>query len=237
MRCGHLCAATVVRPCSTVGIVTGVMHDIPNSRGQLVETTIRHLALHGPSGVQPQEVCRELGLSKALVNYHFGGRDGLILEAMATAYEAYVDELMAAAEAAGDDAVTRLLAWIDRQVDWTAANPGLAAALDFPAVAIATPQPTDPAQQRLAAAGSRNFGNLQQLVREARAHLRGVDDAAELDAADVGFSAAVVGWLALGMAVWVGGNHLPTRDANVRRFLPLARTHVSEVLVEMLSRP
>lgn len=220
-----------------MGIVAEATYDIINSRGLLIETTIRHLASQGPSGVQPQEVCRELGLSKALVNYHFGGRDGLILEAMATAYERYVEELMAAAGAAGRDPVERLMAWIDRQVDWTAANPGLAAALDFPAVAIALPQSTDPVQQRLAAAGSRNFGNLQQLVRAAKAHLRGVDDAGELDAADVGFSAAVVGWLALGMSVWVGGKHLPTREANIRQFLPLARTHVRSVLVEMLSRP
>lgn len=221
----------------TVGVVASVMHDAPNAREQLVETTIRHLAVHGPAGVQPQEVCRELGLSKALVNYHFGGRDGLILEAMATAYERYVAELMEAAEAQGDDPVERLMAWIDRQVDWTASHPGLAAALDFPAVAIGAPSPKDPAQQRLDAAGSRNFGNLQHLVREARAHLRGIDDPASLDAADVGLAAAVVGWLALGMSVWVGGNHLPTRGANVRRFLPLAHSHLRAVLVEMLTRP
>lgn len=213
------------------------MSDVPSARRQLIDATIRHLSAQGPASVRPQDICEELGLSKPLVNYHFGSRDGLILEAMATAYEAYVDELMAAADASGNDPVGRLLAWIDRQVDWTADNPGLAAALDFPAVAIGTPNPADPAQQRLAAAGTRNFGNLQQLVREARAQLRGIGDPAELEAGDVGFAAAVVGWLALGMSVWVGGDHLPTREANVRQFLPMARAHVRTVLLDILARP
>lgn len=220
-----------------MGTVAHAIRDLPSARRQLVDTAVLHLSQLGPAGVQPQEICRELGLSKALVNYHFGGRDGLILEAMATAYEDYVDGLMDAADAAGDDPVDRLVAWIDRQVEWTSANPGLAAALDFPAVALSAPIPDDPAQQRLGEAGTRNFRNLQQLVREARAHLRHVADPAELDAAEVGLAAAAVGWMALGMAVWVGGRHLPTQQAGMRVFLPQAQQHVRSVLVEMLQRP
>jgi AcrR family transcriptional regulator len=229
-------AATVVRRHTTVRTVVRAIDDLPNARSQLVETAIRHLSVQGPSGVQPQEVCRELGLSKALVNYHFGGRDGLILEAMATAYDEYVELLSAAADAAGDDPVDRLFAWIDRQVEWTSANPGVAAALDFPGLvggAGAHPE----AEQRLVAAGTRNFANLQTLVRAARAHLLGVADPADLDAAEVGLTGAVIGWLTLGMSVWVGGNHLPTRQAGKRTFLPHARAHVRTMVTEMLSRP
>lgn len=220
-----------------MGTVAQPIRDLPSARRQLVDTAVQHLSQFGPAGVQPQEICRELGLSKGLVNYHFGGRDGLILEAMATAYEEYVDELSAAADAAGPDPVDRLVAWIDRQVEWTEANPGLAAALDFPAVALSAAQPDDPAQQRLAEAGTRNFRNLQQLVREARAALCGIADPDELDAAEVGLTAAAVGWMALGMAVWAGGRHLPTQRAGMRAFLPQARAHVRSVLVDMLSRP
>ena len=42
-------------------------------------------------------------MSKALVNYHFGGREGLIAEAMVVGYEGYVALLMQAAEAAGPE--------------------------------------------------------------------------------------------------------------------------------------
>src|SRR4051794_18392904 len=106
------------------------------ARETLVAATIDHLSRYGPVGVQPQEICRELGISKALVNYHFGTREGLIAEAMVDAYERYVEQLMSAAEAAGQDPVDRLFAWIDRQIQWTDDHHGLAAALDFPEAAL-----------------------------------------------------------------------------------------------------
>ncbi|MEN9644353.1 MAG: hypothetical protein RL238_1022, partial [Actinomycetota bacterium] len=46
---------------------------VQSARDALVTTAIEHLAKFGPVGVQPQEICAELGISKALVNYHFGG--------------------------------------------------------------------------------------------------------------------------------------------------------------------
>jgi hypothetical protein len=52
----------------------------------------------------------------------------------------------------------------------------------------------------------------------------------------VGLTSAVIGWITLGLAVWVGGNHLPTRQPSLRSFLPLAREHVHTLIVEMLSR-
>ena len=121
----------------------GTVHGVPeriqrrsSARDQLITAAVEHLSVHGPAGLQPQEICQELGLSKALVNYHFGGREGLIAEAMVVGYERYVEVLMEAADAAGPDQVARLMAWIDRQVEWTTEHRGLAAALDFPDVAF-----------------------------------------------------------------------------------------------------
>ncbi len=208
------------------------------TRDQLLAAAVDHLSLHGPANVQPQEICQELGLSKALVNYHFGGRDGLIAEAMVQGYEEYVAELMAAADAAGPDPVDRLMAWIDRQVAWTTEHRGLAAALDFPDVALdregfaMAPE----LAERLGEAGTRNFANLQLLVLDARTHLKGDEPGWQPDATEVGLTSAVVGWVTLGLAVWVGGNHLPTRQPLLRSFLPLAREHVRTLVVEMLSR-
>jgi AcrR family transcriptional regulator len=209
-----------------------------SARQRLVTAAIEHLSEHGPNGLQPQEICRELGMSKALVNYHFGGREGLIAEAMVVGYEGYVAELMTAADEAGTDPIARLMAWIDRQVAWTTAHRGLAAALDFPDVALGRQSlsMTDDLADRLAAAGARNFANLQLLVLDARSHLMRDRPGWVADATEVGLTSAVIGWITLGLSVWVGGNHLPTRQPSLRSFLPLAREHVQTLIVEMLSR-
>jgi TetR/AcrR family transcriptional repressor of bet genes len=80
-------------------------------RSALIDATLAEIRLHGPINVHPSEICEDLGLSKALVNYHFGGRDGLVAEAMEHGYSLYVDGLQEAAEAAGGDPVERLFAW------------------------------------------------------------------------------------------------------------------------------
>ena len=203
----------------------------------LIAAAIDHLSRLGPAGVQPQEICRELGISKALVNYHFGTREGLIAEAMVAGYEQYVLQLMAAADAAGADPVDRLMAWIDRQIEWTSEHRGLAAALDFPDVALSQPlDPDSELYERLNEAGGRNFANLQLLVLDARAHLKQAEHDYEPDATEIGLTAAVVGWITLGMAVWVGGNHLPTQRPALRAMFPIAREHVRTLIVEMLAR-
>ena len=97
----------------------------------LLEATLMEICAHGPINVHPSEICEGLGLSKALVNYHFGGRDGLVTEAMEQGYGRYVDGLQVAADGAGDDPVDRLFAWFEAQVRWTIENPGLAAASTF----------------------------------------------------------------------------------------------------------
>lgn len=206
------------------------------ARDNLVTAAIEHLSKYGPAGVQPQEICRELGISKALVNYHFGTREGLIAEAMVVGYEQYVDALMDAVAVAGDDPVDRLFAWIDRQIEWTTEHSGLAAALDFPDAAIARTVLDADLEDRLGAAGMRNFANLQLLVLDARTHLKAGDPNWTPDGTEVGLTAAVIGWVTLGVSVWKGGNHLPTRQKAVRDMFPIAREHLRTLIVELLSR-
>ena len=204
-----------------------------DTAGAILERAIDHLSERGPVGVHPNVICDELAISRALVNYYFGGRDGLIGEAMVVAYERYVDLLWDAAERAGDKPLERLTAWIDRQVEWTRENAGLAAALNFPyqsftaQVALA-----DDLTQRLTAAGSRNFDNLQALVRAAAEDARGTSPPDPVrDALD----AAAIGWLTLGMSVWNAGRHLPTQEVD-RGLFPIASEHVHKLIAELLAR-
>lgn len=209
---------------------------VPRSqaRSALLEAALVRISEVGPIRTHPNEICQELGLSKALVNYHFGNREGLVLEAIALGYERYVEHLAAVAAAAGPGALDRLLAWVEAQVDWTASNPGLAAALNFPTVLGGEPTPERAGTaDRIAEAGGRNFDNLLALVVEARREALGV----EPDPVDTGLDGSVVGWLTLGLSVWISGRHLPTRSLRYAEHLPLARAHVRAVVTDLVTRP
>jgi AcrR family transcriptional regulator len=203
-----------------------------------VEAALAQLRTSGPSGVRPHELCRDLHLSKALVNYHFGSRDGLVAEAMALGYERYVDTLWNAAEAAGPEPLDRLMAWINEQIDWTVTNAGLAAALNFstfyaPTISARGAAAESEPVARMHDAGVRNFANLQRLVKAAGATVR-ADATPAPDALAVGLDAAVIGWATLGFSVWLAGNHLPTQDLALQSHIPLGREHLRKVVVDML---
>lgn len=202
-------------------------------REALVEAALASLAALGPARVQPSDLCEELGLSKALVNYHFGGRDGLLAEAMALGYERYVETLWRAAQNAGPDPLERLMAWFTEQIHWTVANAGLAVALNFPHVAAGLPGTIAPEiEERLASSGRRNFTNLTTLVKSARLHLaQGQPKGDEVAVAD----AAVIGWTCLGMSVWFAGDHTPTRPYRKRASVDAAVAHVRTLVTLMLS--
>ena len=205
------------------------------ARQALVEKALEHLARSGPANVHPKEICEELGLSKALVNYHFGGRDGLITEAMVVGYERYVAELWDAAERAGTDSVERLFAWVERQIDWTAKHPGLAAALNFPETASGMPlEHAEGAMVRLSEAGERNFANLQQLTAGAIRATRRIPASRKLPQGEAGLQSALIGWLTLGLSVWNAGRHLPTQRLAARKFLGLAKKHMREQILVLL---
>ncbi|MFM8529653.1 MAG: TetR/AcrR family transcriptional regulator [Ilumatobacteraceae bacterium] len=174
-------------------------------------------------------------MSKALVNYHFGGRDALITEAMLVGYERYVDELWSAAAGAGSDPVERLFAWINRQIEWTAENTGLAAALNFPdAAAGETLSTSDWVTERIQAAGERNFANLQTLGGAALVQLRTGTQATAPSRAEIGLNAALVGWVTFGLSIWRSGQHLPTRDMEATKYFDTARDYVRARVLDIL---
>ena len=203
-------------------------------RSALIEATLAEICIHGPINVHPSEICEGLGLSKALVNYHFGSRDGLVAEAMERGYARYVDSLQVAADQGGTDPVDRLVAWFEAQVRWTIANPGLAAALNFPTEAGGMTEETGSMiAERMAAHGARNFANLTDLVVQARIEL---SDSDPDDVVGMTLDAAVVGWLCLGSSVWFSGRHLPTRGLGLSQYLELGLDHMRTLIIAMLSR-
>lgn len=207
---------------------------VNHGRDALVEAAIRSIAVDGAARTHPKDLAESLGLSKSLVNFHFGGRDGLIAEAIATSYERYVDLLWAAAESAGSDPVARFFAWMDEQIDWTAANPGIAAALNFPLEASSLQGRFDEVtRDRIRAAGQRNFENMRSLVTAARQKLR-KPELPPLDETTESYDAAILGWLTLGISVWNSGRHVPTNTNASAAHFEAARSQLREHVLEFL---
>jgi AcrR family transcriptional regulator len=209
----------------------------PKAKDLLVEETLNQISRDGAISVQPQQICERLGLSKALVNYHFGDRDGLILAAIVLGYERYVDTLKLAADNCMGSSVEKLLAWVQAQVDWTAANPGLAAALNFPSYASSV-APDSGSIERLEAAGTRNLQNLRDLIEPVRAESLSDPSQRTSDEfqAQIIMDTALVGWLTLGRSVWGSDAHVPTNNRNNPQVLAMADAYRIQALKDFLSR-
>ncbi|MEN9645396.1 MAG: hypothetical protein RL238_2065, partial [Actinomycetota bacterium] len=202
----------------------------------LVTTAIEHLAKFGPVGVQPQEICAELGISKALVNYHFGGRDGLIAEAVTVAYERHSARAVELANRI-DDGVSpaaTLEALIEFQVQWGGDQPGLAAAITYPDIAVGRGAVSEQQQVRMADAGQRNFAALHRVLVATRSELSGgrgfADEMQEWQ------TAAIIGWITLGMLSWNGGMFLPMQRTGLQDEFDRTRQQLHTLIRDALSR-
>ncbi len=206
-----------------------------SSRDALVAATVDHLAKYGPVGTQPQDVCAELGISKALVNYHFGGREGLIAEALTVAYEARSKEMAEVAQSVqlGAPATAALESIIESHVRWGGEQPGLAAATAYPELAVGRSAITQPQLDRLRAAGEQNFASMQSVVLAARLELTGGRPFEGEHAARV--MAAIIGWMTLGMLVWNGGTYLPTQGIEQQVGFDAARQHLYAIVRDALT--
>lgn len=173
---------------------TSAAKQVAHSEGRsaLVDATITALAKDGPAQVHTNAICLELGLAKSLVNFHFGGRDGLLAEATATAHERYVGELVSGIDRQ-DDPIDRLTDWVDRMVSWQIENPGLANAFAFPdQVPGLQPGVESDASRRLSESRSEFEAALERLIRAA---LEEADTSGREDLIDA------IDWLATGRAV------------------------------------
>jgi len=195
------------------------------------------LAVNGPANILPNDISLRLGLSKSLVNFHFGGRDGLIAEALVVGYERQTEAAWTAAEAAGSDPIDRLFAWIDAQYDWAVVNPGMVSASSSPWEAASLGADRTPElAARLAAADERNVANLLVLVAAARRHVRPKSRRGASESGRDARDAGVIGWMTLGRAVCVAGRHLPAQTAAVQQDPTTARQHMRDTVLDILRR-
>jgi AcrR family transcriptional regulator len=102
-----------------------------DARDALIDATARELAAKGPRGVVLADICAELDLSPALVNYHFGNRNVLLAEAVATAHRRLVDDMNEITLRPHATAENQFRARFDFRFDWTRDHPGIDSMLNY----------------------------------------------------------------------------------------------------------
>jgi transcriptional repressor BetI len=60
-------------------------------RKMLIEATTRSIAMYGYSGITIERICAEGGVSRGLINHHFGSKDELVLQAYRTLCDEWTD--------------------------------------------------------------------------------------------------------------------------------------------------
>lgn len=198
---------------------TTVYHLPMDSISQLLLGAIEDLATVGATRFSPVTLCARLKLPPSLVNYHFGSRMSLILDASVLAYEQYVEGQEVALEEETPEG--QLAAWIDSQVSWTMRHSGIASVLNFPGLTgPSNKEFTMEHKSRLEQAAVKNMAVLSTIV----GRIQGIAHADEVMTPEkiaefpkVALATAMIGWLTLGHSVWRSGHHIPTSDIAVVR--------------------
>jgi AcrR family transcriptional regulator len=102
-----------------------------DARQTLLDAVGVQLAIRGPRAVVLADICEELDLSPALVNYHFGGRDRLLAEAVVHEHAKLVEGMNAVTFAVTSSAEDQFRARFRYRFDWTTAHPGIDSMLNY----------------------------------------------------------------------------------------------------------
>ena len=89
------------------------------------------LSLKGPGAVMVGEICKELGVSPSLVNYHFGSRERLLAEAVVSEHEKLVTAMNEITFTTLSSPEEQLRARIVHRVAWTTQHPGIDSMVNY----------------------------------------------------------------------------------------------------------
>ena len=182
------------------------------TKERIVVTTAQHLARLGPRTLELRAVCAEIDVSPSLVNYYFSSTEDLIWQAAVYAYGEHVNGQAAALHDATDGRQA-VEGWIRRTIEWTRANPGVAALIDFPMLALEGENGTDPEDltRDLADLSRRNVATLASgiyaMLTRRPVRALGVTRVGLLIKLNSTFAywTSIVGFGTLGASMWIAG--------------------------------
>jgi AcrR family transcriptional regulator len=213
----------------------------PTVRERIVYLTIEELTQAGPGDFNAKDVCDRLGVKYPMINYYFGGRDGLIAEAVALEYERSVNMLKEVVTAAPKDPEKRIRAWIKHDVDSATRHKGLGVMLQYPIISKGSYEIlTSEFHDRLKVAFEFYLAIVSVLVADVRAgRVTDIDFDAHtvprrklLANPSVALDTTSAVWAVHGLVMWSTGSHLvSSRSSDPEFSTELAvRRHVTNII-------
>jgi AcrR family transcriptional regulator len=218
-----------------------------DSGSAILDAATRVLAMNGPGAVMVGEICKDLGISPSLVNYHFGSRERLLAEAVVREHEKLVAEMNRITFTTLSSPEEQLRARIVHRVAWTTRHPGIDSMVNYSYI-------IDPVgeilqgelAERVAACTVSDMAGLHTSV-----YGMFLDRALDGFPADLGYDEVfelvdITAYLALaclGLATWMTGHHPASRalgfehpdtmlylsDSYVARLIRNVRSDVDQV--------
>jgi AcrR family transcriptional regulator len=220
-----------------------------DSGAVILDAVTKVLAVKGPGAVMVGEICKELGISPSLVNYHFGSRERLLAEAVVREHEKLVAEMNDITASTLSSPEEQLRARIMHRVAWTTQHPGIDSMVNYSHI-------IDPVgeilqgelAERVTACTISDMAGLHTSIYGMFVGQALDRQPAELGYEDVFELVDITAYLALGclgLATWMSGHHPASRalgfehpdtmlflsDAYVSRLIRNVRTEVDQVRV------
>jgi AcrR family transcriptional regulator len=109
----------------------------PTVREQMTLLAIEEIINSGPVDFNAGDICARLGIKNPMVNYYFGGRDGLIAEATMAAHDNWADFMLTTITAAPGNPEKRLRTWINNEIIWAERMSGMGVLINYPMTSVA----------------------------------------------------------------------------------------------------
>jgi len=192
------------------------------TRERLVLLAIHEIMITGPSDFHARIVCERLGVKQSMIPYHFGGRDGLLVEATIWAFRDwsnYATNILRETAGSGEK---RLRAYINAELDWASRMGPITLLVQYPML-------SESVRDQL----QRKSGD--EMRRKLEFHLAALTDividirtgsTTPLNYDDTNYppiekaithateflAASSISWASHGLAMWVSGNHMSTQS-------------------------
>jgi AcrR family transcriptional regulator len=202
--------------------VTALMGTGIGTRERMILLAIDEMLKQGPADFNARIVCERLGVKQSMVPYHFGSRDGLIVESTIWAYRDwshYATDILRKTSGKGEK---RLRAYINAELDWASRMGPIALLVQYPML-------SEPVRASL----QEKYGD--EMRRKLEFHLAALSDivvdirtgsTTPFNYDDTNYppvenaimhateflTATSISWASHGLAMWASGNHMSTQS-------------------------
>ena len=198
---------------------------------EIIEIAEVELGKYGQTNFQVAPICKKLNISPGVVNYHFNGRDELIVRAALSSYSKYVDLAWEQAMKCNPDPELALRAWVNSQITWASENPGVAALINFPSTTGHVSELINSnMSKQFQLKGIQSLVNLSTLIRNAKNNTwneEKINPEEVYRDQKLMLIIAKYGWTVLGISTWMSGRHLPSSQiVGTKELVPVALDYV-----------